>query len=558
MGTLRASKSTQAVPKPPVMELIIIGRPRAAKVIGGEPETRPAAACLERLHDAHIGATPRIARDLARFRDGVGLWLPAATRLSIAQSSGNISLHYEMHVWRHAPLFALLTHLAMPVVRAACTAQGQSIVIGDCSLSRDGERIGHNDYAQYADRLEKTVHALLATEEALGRPFWQAAGHHIMNALMRGTGFEALAGEGGGAIATGDLDGALLSFLIEADPDFTEISRRQFSKRMKGTRATHDRSGIKPKEGGVEGVRASSSIEDIPDMLNSEFLTPGILLTEKLISGPFLIRHRPPARRPKRHVLLIGACADPVDQDGMRLAKAAWLQAAFRLSEWLSGQGMENSEIRWIERVPGDGLQVLRANVTGHTAGESDLHRPNTADMVRFYKSLRWFPGLGDRRAGCGLPPLSMADQSEDPTSDMIDCQQLQWLRAAFGRSWEAMAAGGDLAVEAKEFLHVHIQLLRSDPLRHGVDVAQEWPVQRETILRELRLPHAVRGTADLLAVSRTFGAMRLWRHKSREPEVFKEIAHEETGVLRRDYAQIIDSLCHGCLTATVEKTHGS
>ena len=559
METLGTSKWAKTVPRPPVMELIIIYRPRAAKVIGGKPETGPAAACLERLHDAHNGATPLIARDLTRFRDGAGLWLPAATRLSTAQSSGNINLHYEIHIWRHAPLFALLTHLAMPVVRAACTAQGQSIIIGDRSLSRDGEKIGRSDYVQYADTLEKTVHTLLATEEALGRPFWQAAGHHIMNALMRGTGFEALAGEGGCAIATGDLDGALLSFLIEADPDFTGISRRQFSKRMKGKRATHDRSGIKPKEGGVEGVRASHSIEDIPDMLNSEFISPGILLTEKLISGPFLIRHRPPARRPKRHVLLIGASADPVDQDELRLAKAAWLQAAFRLSEWLSSQGMENSEIRWIERVPGDGLQVLRANMTGHTAGdgESDLHRPSTADMVRFYKSVCWFPGLGDRRAGCGLPSLDMADQSENQASEMMGYQQLRWLRAAFGKSWEGTAGGGDLAVEAKEFLHVHIQVLRADPSRHGVDAAQEWPIQRERILRELRLPHAVRGTADLLAVSRKFGAMRLWRHKSREPEVFKKIAHEETGALVRNYAQIIDSLCHGCLTATVGKTHG-
>jgi hypothetical protein len=558
MKTLRASRWTLAEPRSPVMELTVIGRPRAAKVIGGEPETGPAAACLERLHDAHIGATPRIARDLVRFREGAGLWLPAATRLSTTQSSGNTSLHYERHIWRHAPLFALLTCLAVPVVRAACTAQGQSIVIGDRSLSRDGERIGRNNYAQYADRLEETVHTLLATEEAMGRPFWQAAGHHIMNALMRGTGFEALAGEGGGAIATGDLDEALLSFLIEADPDFSGISRRQFSKRMKGTRATHDRTGIKPKEGGVVGVRASRSIEDIPDMLNSEFLTPGILLTEKLITGPFLVRHRPPARRPKRHVLLIGACADPVDQDGMRLAKAAWLQAAFRLSEWLSDQGMENSEIRWIERVPGDGLQVLRANMAGHALGENDLHRPSTADMLRFYKSLRWFPGLGDRRAGCGLQSQGVEKQSEDPASNLMGDQQLRWLRAAFDRSWKTMAAGGELAVEAKEFLHVHIQVLRADPSRHGADMAQEWPVQREKIVQELRLPHAVRATVDLLAVSRTFGAMRLWRHKSKEPELFKEIAHDETGALLRDYAQIIDSLCHGCLTATVEKAHGS
>jgi hypothetical protein len=537
-------------------ELVVIDRERAAQLMGSQLEPGPAAACLERLYDAHIGATPLLATDLVRFRDGDGVWGPAAARLSSVQTDPRAGLSHDERIWRQAPLYALLSHLAMPVLRAACIAQGRSIVVGDRSFSHDATRIAQGDYSRYEQGLEDAVKKLLATEEALGRAFWLGAAHHIVNALFRGMGMEALSGEHRAAICTGDLDGAFLSFLITAEPDFRGIERRQIPKRAKGARATLDRSGIKPKEGGVEGVLASRSIEDIPDMLNSEFLTPGILLTEKLISGPFLIRHRPPARRPKRHVLLVGACADPADSDGMRFAKAAWLQAAFRLAGWLSSEGLGNGEIRWIERAPGDGLQILRANTSGLVVAEPDLQRPSTADAVGFYKGLRWFPGMGDRRPGRGLSVSAAKAVSGKASGALLGDRQIHWLKVALGASWQALA-GGDSAVDSAEFSHVHVQLLRADPTRGSTPAALNWPVRRHEIVRALQLPHTVPGSADLLSVAHDVGAMRLWRHKSLDPEIFDAVAPDDTDTLCRGYAQIIDSLCHGCLTAMLERRHG-
>ncbi len=232
-----------------------------------------------------------------------------------------------------------LVVVAEPVLRRAAQAAGMLPLAAAAAPAVDARWDG----AEAAIR--RQAEAALADPQVMGRPFWVHAALDIHLAALRAARQRT---RHGAPPAPGpETDPALAALVFLHPPRFDEAQLRERHRRRARQVSAHRRAGVRPKEGGVAGIRQSHSFEDLPDSLFSELIQPRALLANKLLHEGLLVRHRPPRRNPRRDLLAVTALlADPGDGMGL-LAKAAWADAAIRLRVALHQMGLGNSDLVW-------------------------------------------------------------------------------------------------------------------------------------------------------------------------------------------------------------------
>lgn len=239
--------------------------------------------------------------------------------------------------------------------------------------------------------LEHATKAALADPDVMGKPFWVHAALDLQNNAVQLARSKARLRD---AEAAGppECDPALVALVFLHPPRFDVLRQQERPRRKASHLSAHRRAGIRPKEGGVAGIRQSRSLEDMPDALFSEMIQGRGLLANKLLHEGLLVRHRPPRRDPRRDLLAMSLLlADRDDGLGL-LVKAAWADAAIRLRVALSQMGLVNSDLVWSQE--GSAPAMLDCNILepGH-----DLLPPLAIEgRVRADMLMRWglFPGL--------------------------------------------------------------------------------------------------------------------------------------------------------------------
>jgi hypothetical protein len=532
--------------------LVILG-PRSWRPLLEEPLDSPTRACLDFLHDRHIGAPPSIVRELIRFHsEGEGIWAAAAPRLTEAfetRDDGDVTVD---GLWMQTPLYLLTSRFAAPILRAASGRIGCTVCFGALGLSKEAVAMDPLAYSDYAGSMHRMVELLLAQTEQMGAHFWRGTAETLYGGIVRSVGQEAAANDFGRAVESVEMDQPFLTILRKLDPDFSRQPRRRLPTALRAVRSTRDRSGLRPKEGGVAGVYASQNLADLPDLLNSELLNPRVLLADKLVNGSFLVRSRPPFRRPNRHALIVGAFLVPASSTARRFAKAAWFQAAFRTAVWLARSGLGESELRWIERLDGSGVRCLRADLEIAKLFADDIWDLTTEQMMRFYQASMWRPSLSDQLTGRTLRAENPGD-GVDPEEGLAGTYG-RWLGDAFSDSWRTNSAPG-LAASSEEFSAVHLQLFASDPSTATMVHQPRWSTQRTRFLSALDLPSHVRGSADLCLIPGRLGdrPCRLWASGSNEPTQVGPFDLEQPRDSRERYAEMIGSMIQSSLAALME-----
>lgn len=236
--------------------------------------------------------------------------------------------------------FALV--VAEPVLRNAAKRIGQMPLVGHGTSEADIP-----GFAAAAAALQQATTDALTDPEVMGKPFWVHVALDLLHEAIQSTRTKArlIAPQSLGR----ECDPALAALVFLHPPSF-DVTRQLERPRRKANRVSaHRRAGIRPKEGGVAGIRQSRSLEDLPDGLFSEMIQPRMLLANKLLHEGLLVRHRPPRRDPRRDLLAVSMqMADRDDGTGL-LVKAAWADAAIRLRLALSQMGLTNSDMIWAQ-----------------------------------------------------------------------------------------------------------------------------------------------------------------------------------------------------------------
>jgi hypothetical protein len=104
------------------------------------------------------------------------------------------------------------------------------------------------------------------------------------------------------------------------------------------------------KEGGFSGIQVTRRLEDMEDILLSEFVNPPAVLADRLVNNGFLSLRRQTRREQLRDVLIAGMMPLELKPKlGVDFVKACWFDFIRRFGYMLAQSGRKRSEFRWLE-----------------------------------------------------------------------------------------------------------------------------------------------------------------------------------------------------------------
>jgi|GEM_PF-5570994 len=300
------------------------------------------------------------------------------------------------------PYFTI-ARLVAPLVAEACARERRCYLFGG-----RGHSVPAGFRAAYAEYQARQIDAVarLAAEEQPAPLFWPA---------------QALAAAGLSRPGAGPglpwLDAATLALMLRLEPDFGDAGDRRASRMPRLTRPSLRRHGMRPKEGGVTGIRVTWRPDDVADMTHAEHLNPALLLLDRLVNTGFLARHRPPPRQRRRDVLVLGLSPAPDPGEALAVAKACWFDLLVRLSAILQSAGLDRSDFLWLEADPVGGVRACDLTLEGlpPLPAEPDGAVP-PARRVQVLAELGCVPRFVDRRARYPErpgPPPAAGDAAE-------------------------------------------------------------------------------------------------------------------------------------------------
>jgi len=309
---------------------------------GSAGEAPRARVYFDAMQDRHVPVTPQLAIALARMersRNPADI-MPwgrayelAGQALGLGGSFGRTSFWSSL-----TPTFVL--ELAEPLLRKA--AQN----VGSVPITLPGSGATDTGYRFACEKIEGGLSALLKTPEIAGQGFWSRAGVALLAAYWEKTQAARVSNAFGGLVRVEDrLPG--LVFEIEPErPVKPDSDKRRKRPKMRSTRL---RTGIRPREGGVDGIIHSRRLEDVENALISTFAFPREVLLMKLVDEGFLTTLRPPFRHPSRDVLSLAMNASSRPGGPAAVVKAAWADAAVRLGYILTNLDLARTEFGWVD-----------------------------------------------------------------------------------------------------------------------------------------------------------------------------------------------------------------
>jgi hypothetical protein len=391
-----------------------------------------AEAVLWTLQDAHIGITPSLAYELARFfkephivEQGVwaGIFRALQDVLPRTDGSGLVA--------GANPVYTVLK-IVKPLVRNACARLGKTCLLADDEIRSS---VTAHEYAQYDQALARELKR--STENGVAsRLFWTEHGNVVASFSdpMSGTATRASAPE---------MDRVGLAMLLGLPAD-TAVTTRIPNRPPAPAFIPKNRPTRGAVEGGVQGVRHTRREADFGSMVLTEFLNPRELLVERLLNSGYVIHERRPRRERQRDVLIAGIL--PPDLSGRinaSFVKACWLDAMARLARLFANARLRDTEFRWLE---GDKLGRVRSRSFPLPQLPAEVLSDTRDGPFRdaFLTHLRWLPDYLDGESGYRALEVDGRSSAED------------WA----GVAWTATnGAPGSSAMEAFSFVHVMVFL---------------------------------------------------------------------------------------------------
>ncbi len=431
---------------------------------------------LRVYNESHVPLTPALANELWALETCA---VPAQSRLwgqaylRAGEAMGLPGRIGTVQSWQDS-LRAFHGAVAEPVLRWAALSVGRMDLRGDYPLGDNFKTLAASDA-----EVEKRVKLAMSDTQVLGRGFWIEAGLRLWLASAAGRESEIP-----------ELQPGIARFLFELDPAMGDQADRL--RRLRDRRPSRNlRSGIRPREGGVAGVRVSTVLDDLTDALPTELIFPEEILADRMLHEGLVVRHRPPPRLPKRDLLVVVIGRGGANEGNAceLFAKAAWIDAAIRLRILLAQMGLHRSELVWAEGVSGH----VRSNILSVEGFKS----PNAVDPFALSGDLR-----ADHLFACGLlPRIASAtsltgDHSRSSTSadrytaldEVLACVQrdlrsrLPMVQAARRPAARADLRPGDLA----DYGRILVVSVLPGEGPQAQEIEESWAIHRGALARKL------------------------------------------------------------------------
>lgn len=424
---------------------------------------------LDFFHDRHVGMAPRVAADLALLLSprggaipGRSVWGAMIERLNgglpgsnPASAGGGAGRRLGAIVPTAVPA-QIVSTVAFPLVMRAIERTGENVLFagpGHVAPARFQEEYDHVQARQVAALRE------VLSADPMGALFW-AERALVLAALSR----RAAAGLPAGTAESLDL--RTLALVLRLQPALERpAGARPAEPRF--ARSSAQRSGIRPRQEGVVGIRMSRRLDELDGILQSEFFNDDSVLLDRVVNTGFLVRHRPPPRQRRRDVLVVGLMPEPAGT-AAALAKACWLDCMARLAVTLLRQGLPRSDLIWVEGDAWRGVRPSRVTIEAlpglHAATAWDL---SAEERGRFLAAAGWIPSFLSARpvAPGGEDAPGPAGRDDDPATRHLDwmagallvgLQTRPEIRPLAADPADAMAVGEDgHGLEAFGVVHV-------------------------------------------------------------------------------------------------------
>ncbi len=452
-----------------------------------------AQATITTFHNRHVGITPGLAATLApvlldpaqQIR-APAPWNAVITRL-LDELLATDNAEGTLARARQRPRFGLLLsanpsysalRIMLPIVLEACRQLGRCYLF--CA-DEVPETVTSAAYTAYADALADQIRQMATQRDAQFQLFWQERSI-TLSSLSRQS---SQAGSSTSSLA--EMDPTALRLLLQLNP--TLAIEQQAKKLPRLVTPLNRQRSLTRKEGGVDGIRVTRRMDDINNILMSEFMNPDLLLADRILNTGYLAIERPPERVKLRDVLI--AALMPADvQPGLTVdfLKACWFDCLMQLSVLLRQHKLHRSEFRWIE---GDAFDRVRPEVfllENMPIFDVALEeQANAGYRNEFLKALHWLPSYLDTRGP--FQPLAellgndFAAQTGPPLLDHATtrAEQLQrWLAAAWSRQdesreWQSKQAAPSHQRQPRknqlpvgEFAYIHVMLFLPANQRNG------------------------------------------------------------------------------------------
>jgi hypothetical protein len=422
-----------------------------------EDQQRLAESILVTLHDQHIGITPLLLTTLvvtllpdgdARHRSIKSPWTDvydclARAMITIDKPRPQFVQAIRPQIVRYlsrSPLYTI-SRLVAPLIAAACQQIGYSYLF---SHQNNTLLVNVKNYSDYHDKLVNTIKDMARERHSESHPydlFWL----DTANMLVKEQSLNFSLPE------TDPPTAALFHRLDELPQWADDQTLRRLHTLITPIRTRHR------QEGGVRGIRTSRRLEDIHNILLSEFMIPEELLVDRLLNSGYLIYEREPKREKLRDMLLMGIMPGLVrhqttekqfshNQLSADFAKTCWFNLAAHLGLLLRQYNLWRSEFRWIE---GDLWDRIR--VESHLLLEMEQNKRRVSDVILdkvegsrqrrhfFLQQMNWLPDYLDTRAryhpldGWNDSPPQFTDDLSYKEEQSLEKQQLQeivdWVR---------------------------------------------------------------------------------------------------------------------------------
>jgi hypothetical protein len=302
-----------------------------------------AHSVLRTMHNRHIGITPQLATELAPLiidayasRQGRSAWHDVLKRLQQETSDPLFSFGVMLST---IPAYSVI-RLAMPILEEACQRINLCFLFCQDNIEND---VTQEHYNRYSRELENEIKRMAKNKEDSFQLFW-ADRALTMAALSRRGNFP-----GPSASGLPETDPLALGLLLRLNPELSKTPPLSSHSRRLTDPLKH-REASRLKEGGLSGIQVTRRLEDMEDILLSEFVNPPAVLADRLVNNGFLALRRQTRREQLRDVLIAGLMPMELKPKlSADFVKACWFDFIRRFGFMLAQSGRKRSEFRWLE-----------------------------------------------------------------------------------------------------------------------------------------------------------------------------------------------------------------
>jgi hypothetical protein len=430
-----------------------------------------AHSVLTTLHNRHIGITPKLAAELAKritapqgYKQGSDCWDKVLKRLLEESSEGIATVGVLLNA---IPLYSVI-RLAGPIVEEACNRIGKCFLFCQEEVSSD---VSEDDYIQYDFLLEREIRRMAINKDDYFKTFWKDRALTLATYSRRAPSFSRTEAR------LADIDPSALAMLLHLNPKLVPSKALSIHPKTIVNPMKH-REIRRMREGGFSGIHVTRRIEDMGDILLSEFLNPKAVLADRLINNGYLALRRQTKREQLRDILVVGMMPESMGpQPSKDFIKACWFDFISRFGFMLYRSRLKRSEFRWLQ-----GDDFGRVRCCNFLLKElQDLDIPVEGDLTPdfrrdFLMALGWLPRYLDNHGFVEKVPQYKASPQQLKVSGELGTEvERQWAYSAWRSQKEnlkwalhesdhspllpGMNDGGEKGLDIGGYAFVHIML---------------------------------------------------------------------------------------------------